>query len=67
MSQLEKLLFRILRGASDTAIDFDDLRRLLLRLGFEERVRGSIQLTGVNGTVQGPEWVGGFNAFRHEG
>jgi len=41
MGKYEKLLFRILRGTSDTNIAFDDLCRLLLRLGFEERIRGS--------------------------
>lgn len=41
MSKYEKLLLQILRGASDANIAFDDLRWLLLRLGFEERVRGS--------------------------
>ena len=37
----KKLLFQVLRGASDTNIPFDALRNLLLRLGFEERIRGS--------------------------
>jgi hypothetical protein len=37
----EKLLFQILRGTSDANIAFDDLRQLLLRLGFEERRRDS--------------------------
>ncbi|HEX8348403.1 MAG TPA: type II toxin-antitoxin system HicA family toxin [Hymenobacter sp.] len=41
MSKLEKLLIKILRGASDTNIGFNELRTLLLRLGFEERIRGS--------------------------
>lgn len=41
MGRYEKLLLLILRGTSDTNIDFDDLRTLLQRLGFEERVRGS--------------------------
>lgn len=41
MGKYEKLLFRILRGTSDANIAFDDLRQLLLRLGFEERRRGS--------------------------
>jgi hypothetical protein len=30
-----------LRGTADANIEFDDLRRLLLRLGFVERIRGS--------------------------
>jgi hypothetical protein len=41
MGKYEKLLFVILKGTSDANIAFDDLRQLLLRLGFEERKRGS--------------------------
>lgn len=37
----DDLLLRILRGRSDANIRFDDLRRLLMDLGFIERVRGS--------------------------
>ncbi len=36
-----ELRLRILQGESDANIDFDDLRRLLGWLGFEERIRGS--------------------------
>jgi len=36
-----KLLQQILRGGSDANIRFDDLRDLLLSLGFVERTRGS--------------------------
>jgi predicted RNA binding protein YcfA (HicA-like mRNA interferase family) len=32
---------RILSGRSDANVRFDDLRRLLSRLGFIERIRGS--------------------------
>lgn len=35
-----KILDRVLRGTSDANIRFDDLRRVLKRLGFEERIRG---------------------------
>ena len=31
----------MLRGASDASVRFDDLRALLRRLGFAERIRGS--------------------------
>ena len=41
MGKYDKLLLEILRGASDANIPFDDLCRLLVRLGFEERIRGS--------------------------
>ena len=41
MSRHERLLQTILLGRSDANIRFAELRRLLLRLGFGERVRGS--------------------------
>ncbi len=41
MAESDKLLSRILQGTSDANIHFDDLCRLLRRLGFEERSRGS--------------------------
>lgn len=41
MGKYDKLLFQILRGVSDSNIESDDLHRLLRRLGFEERRRGS--------------------------
>ena len=37
----ERLLRQILGGTSDANIRFSDLRRLLTRLGFQERIRGS--------------------------
>ena len=40
MSWVEKVLDRVIRGASDANIRFDDLRSVLLHLGFIERVRG---------------------------
>lgn len=41
MQKHNKFLERILRGASDANISFDGMCRLLRRLGFEERIRGS--------------------------
>ena len=41
MGRRRRLLERILSGRSDTNIPFEQTRTLLLRLGFEERVRGS--------------------------
>ncbi len=41
MTKHDKLLKKVLSGRSDTTIDFDDLRRLLDHLGFDERIRGS--------------------------
>jgi predicted RNA binding protein YcfA (HicA-like mRNA interferase family) len=41
VSQQEKILAKILSGASDANIGFDQLCQLLTRLGFNERIRGS--------------------------
>lgn len=41
MAKYDRLLRQILRGTGDANISFDDLLRLLRRLGFEERIRGS--------------------------
>ena len=41
MAKYDDLVARILRGTSDANIAFNDLRQLLRRLGFEERIRGS--------------------------
>lgn len=41
MGKYEKLLKKILKGISDKNIDFNELRNLLLKLKFEERIKGS--------------------------
>lgn len=41
MAKYESTLLRILRGASDANISFEDLCGLLRHLGFDERIRGS--------------------------
>lgn len=41
MTRRDRVLLRVLRGTSDADIGFDDLRSILLRLSFTERVRGS--------------------------
>lgn len=40
MAKYDKLLSRILRGTSDANISFEDVRQLLKRFGFAERIRG---------------------------
>ncbi|PSF32489.1 toxin HicA [Aphanothece hegewaldii CCALA 016] len=40
MGKYEKLRQKILSGTSDANIDFSELRQLLLRFGFEERIKG---------------------------
>lgn len=37
----ESVLLRVIRGSSDANVRFDELRNLLLSLGFAERIRGS--------------------------
>jgi len=44
MGKSDKLLLQILSGSSDANIRFSDLRRLLIGLGFEERIHGSHHL-----------------------
>jgi predicted RNA binding protein YcfA (HicA-like mRNA interferase family) len=44
VDKYEELRQRIFEGRSDASINFEDLRRLLKRMGFEERVRGSHHL-----------------------
>lgn len=41
MSKFEKLLNKLLRGTSDRNFDFDELRTLILNLGFNERISSS--------------------------
>lgn len=41
MSKTDKIRQKVLLGYSDANIEFDDLRRLLIALGFIERIKGS--------------------------
>ncbi|HLM02853.1 MAG TPA: type II toxin-antitoxin system HicA family toxin [Pyrinomonadaceae bacterium] len=41
MSKISKIEIQILSGRSDANIDFTDLCRLLNKLGFDERIKGS--------------------------
>ena len=40
---------KILQGSSDKNINFEELKNLLLRLGFEERIKGSHHILSKNG------------------
>ncbi len=40
MSQIDKFLQKILSGQSDNNINFNELRSLLLKLNFKERIKG---------------------------
>jgi len=52
MGKYARLLKQILLGRSDANIEFDDLRQLLQKLGFEERIRGSHHLYRKAGIVE---------------
>lgn len=41
MGKYDNLLLEILTGTSDSNISFNELCHLLIRLGFEERIKGS--------------------------
>ena len=52
MGRRTKLRQRILEGRSESNIRFDELRALLLRLGFVERVRGSHHIFRKEGVTE---------------
>ncbi len=52
MSKFDKILEKVLRGASDANIDFQTLRQLLNELGFEERIRGSHHIFVKEGVME---------------
>lgn len=52
MAHASKVLDQVLRGTSDQNIGFDDLRGLLGRLGFQERIRGSHHIFSKNGVEE---------------
>ncbi len=41
MIKFDKILFKIINGLSDHNIDFSEFVNLLLKLGFELRIKGS--------------------------
>ena len=52
MGKYDKVLEKTLFGRSDTNIEFSDLRRLLLLLGFQERIRGNHHIFSKEGVVE---------------
>jgi len=54
MSKFDKIRQKILDGKSDANINFEDLRGLLLNLGFEERIRGSHHSYRKEGVIEKP-------------
>ncbi len=51
MSKRDALLRRIMTGNADANVSFDELRNLLLRLGFTERSRGSHHIFVLGATL----------------
>lgn len=54
MSKHEKLIEKILSGKSDSNIKFEELRKFLLSLGFEERIKGSHHIYRKKGIEEKP-------------
>ncbi|WP_428664229.1 type II toxin-antitoxin system HicA family toxin [Runella sp.] len=52
MGKLEKLLEKILRGLSDSNIGFEELCNLLVRFGFDERIKGSHHIFSKEGVEE---------------
>jgi predicted RNA binding protein YcfA (HicA-like mRNA interferase family) len=48
----QKTIEKILTGISDKNIRFDELRKVLLNLGFEERVKGDHHIFTKNGVIE---------------
>ncbi|HCE46930.1 MAG TPA: toxin HicA [Lentisphaeria bacterium] len=52
MSSDKKILDMLLRGASDANIPFNGLRRLLIKIGFQERIKGSHHIYSMTGVEE---------------
>jgi hypothetical protein len=52
MGKLEKLYEHILMRRSDANVPFDTLRALLMRLGFNERIKGDHHIFTKNGVEE---------------
>lgn len=48
----KKLLEKVLSGLSDKNIKFDDLKRLILRFGFDCRIKGDHHIFAREGIVE---------------
>ncbi len=52
MAKRDTLLVQVLSGTANANVPFDGLRRLLGRLGFDERIRGSHHIFTKTGIVE---------------
>jgi hypothetical protein len=48
MTKYQKTFRKILSGLADANFPFDDLRNLLLKLGFEEKIKGDHHIFSKN-------------------
>ena len=49
MVKIDRLLVQVLSGTADTNISFNNLRSLLLNIGFDERIKGSHHIFTMDG------------------
>lgn len=54
MGKFEKVYLKLLSGKSDSNIGFDDLRGLMISLGFEENIKGSHHTYRKIGVIEKP-------------
>ncbi len=52
MSKFDKLILKLVLGNSDNSFDFGDLVKILLALGFIERINGSHHIFTKNDVVE---------------
>ncbi len=52
MTKIDKILEKVLRGASDANMDFQDVCQLLNKLEFQERIRGSHHIFSKDGVTE---------------
>ena len=52
MAKFENTLEAVLRGSSDRNVNFNDLRRVLSQLGFQERIKGGHFIFSREGMVE---------------
>ncbi len=52
MTAVQRVMARVLSGTSDQNLRFEDLRRMLAALRFDERVRGSHHIFSRTGVAE---------------
>ena len=52
MSNIQKIIEKIVSGRSDNNIDFDAFRKFITEYGFQERIKGSHHIFSKNGIIE---------------